>query len=86
MTNFLFETLTSSMFCTLIFAVHGPIFWITSNAAAIIDVSALSKDEGISIEPFVFPDFVSKLTSILPIRPLLCSSLSSKSAPKSPSV
>jgi hypothetical protein len=38
------------------------------------------------IAPFVLPDFVSVSTSILPILPDLCSSLSSSSEPKRPSV
>ena len=57
-----------------------------SRAAPTIDVSALSKLEGIIIFPPVFPDLVSTLTSILPILPDLCSSLSSNSEPKRPSV
>ncbi len=74
------------MLLTAIFAVQGPILWIISKAAAIIEVSALSKLEGIRMVPLVFPVLVSALTSILPIFPLLCNSLNSKSDPNSPSV
>ncbi len=74
------------MLCASIFALQGPILWIISRAAAIIAVSALSSEEGISIDPLVFPVLVSVLTSILPILPDFCSSLNSRSAPSSPSV
>src|SRR3989344_284160 len=68
-TMLLLLILTSSMFVTSIFALHGPILWIISKAAPTIEVSALSKEDGIMIVPFVFPVLVSVLTSILPILP-----------------
>src|SRR3989344_9468305 len=85
-TMLLLLILISSIFSMSILALHGPILCIISNAAPTIDVSALSKEDGIMIEPFVFPVLVSVLTSILPILPDFCNSLSSRSAPKSPSV
>ncbi len=85
-TKLLLLTLTSSIFLTLIFALQGPILCMISNAAPMIAVSALSRLDGTIIVPDVFPDTVSVFTSILPILPLLCSSLSSRSCPSSPSV
>ncbi len=45
------ETRTSSMLWTRTFALHGPMRWMTSSAAAMIAVSALSRDDGIMIAP-----------------------------------
>ena len=85
-TKVLLEILISSMFFTFIFALHGPILWMISIAAATIAVSALSREDGMIISPLVLPDLVSVLTSILPILPDLWSSLSSSSVPRRPSV
>src|SRR3989338_958665 len=85
-TMLLLLTLTSSIFVTSSFALHGPILCIISKAAPTMLVSALSNEEGIIMVPLVLPVLVSVLTSILPILPDFCISLSSKSAPSSPSV
>ena len=53
----------------VIFESLGPILSIVSSAAAIIVVSALSIELGISISPRVLPFSFFKSTSILPIFP-----------------
>ncbi len=80
------ETRTSSILVTSIFALHGPMRWITSSAAATMQVSALSSELGMVISPLVLPRFVLMLTSMRPIRPERWSSRNSKSEPNNPSV
>jgi hypothetical protein len=54
--------------------------------AAISAVETLSKLVGIVIDPVVLSFFECRSISILPMRPVFCSSLKSSSGPKSPSV
>ncbi len=78
--------LMSSMLSVWIFALQGPMRWIISSAAATIAVSALSSDDGMIISPDDLPCFAATLTSMRPMRPERCSSRSSRSLPRSPSV
>jgi hypothetical protein len=59
---------------------------MVSSDAASMAVSTLSKLEGITISPFALPLFEWMLTWILPILPVLWSSLKSKSLLSKPSV
>ncbi len=85
-TYFLLTALMSSTFSIFMVASHGPTLSIVSRVAAMRAVSLASREDGIIIVPSVFPFFVESSTSILPILPVLCSSLKSMSAPKRPSV
>ncbi len=82
----LLELLTSSMLLISNFASHGPTLSIVSIAAAMIVVSDLSIDVGISTVPVVLDSLTVIFASILPIFPFFCSSRSSSSSPNSPSV
>ena len=83
---FLFTALISSIDLHLSFASHGPTLSIVSIVAAISAVSVLSRLDGIVIFPLDFPLTVVTSTSILPILPVLWSSLKSSSLPKRPSL
>ncbi len=82
----LLVSLRSSIFSRNTLAEHGPIRSTLSTAAAIIAVDALSKLEGITIFPEVLSSLEWSDISILPILPVFCSSLKSRSGPKRPSV
>jgi len=86
MTKVLLLMRTSSIFSTLTFALQGPMRCIVSSAAAMMAVSALSKELGIMIFPVAFPARGSSRTSMRAILPDRCSSRSSRSSPRSPSV
>ena len=83
---FLFSSRTSSTFSSVILASQGPILSTLSIAAAMIAVETLSRLEGITMDPVVLSRLESRLISIRPILPDFCSSLRSRSGPKSPSV
>src|SRR5438309_249455 len=83
---FRFVTRVSSTLSTLIVALHGPTRSIVSRAAAKIEVSTWSSEEGIRIVPSLRPFLLCTSTSIRPMRPLFCKSLRSSSSPSSPSV
>src|SRR2546426_6352619 len=83
---FRFVTRVSSTLSTLIVALHGPTLSIVSRAAAKIEVSTWSSEEGIRIVPSLRPFLLCTSTSIRPMRPLFCKSLRSSSSPSSPSV
>src|SRR5437870_600662 len=83
---FRFVTRVSSTLSTLIVALHGPTRSIVSRAAARIEVSTWSSEDGIRIVPSLRPFLLWTSTSIRPMRPLFCRSLKSNSSPRSPSV
>src|SRR5213594_4421439 len=83
---FRFVTRVSSTLSTLIVALHGPTRSIVSSAAARIEVSTWSSEDGIRIVPSLRPFLLWTSTSIRPMRPLFCRSLKSNSSPRSPSV
>src|SRR2546426_7475116 len=83
---FLFVTRTSSTFSTLIVALHGPTRSIVSRAAAKMDVSTWSSEDGIRIRPSLRPFLLCTSTSMRPMRPPFCRSRKSSSSPRSPSV
>ena len=76
----------SSMRSKVTLALHGPTRFMLSTLAAIRAVETRSKLVGIVMEPFVRSFLECKSISILPIRPVFCSSRKSSSGPKSPSV
>src|SRR2546428_553043 len=83
---FRFVTRTSSTFSTLIVALHGPTRSIVSRAAAKMDVSTWSNEDGIRIRPSLRPFLLCTSTSMRPMRPPFCRSRKSSSSPRSPSV
>ncbi len=83
---FLRASRTSSILSKLTLAEHGPTRLMLSILAAISAVETLSKLVGIVIDPVVLSFFECRSISILPMRPVFCSSLKSSSGPKSPSV
>src|SRR5438132_479846 len=83
---FRFVTRTSSTFSTLIVALHGPTRSIVSRAAAKMDVSTWSSEDGMRIKPSLRPFLLCTSTSMRPMRPPFCRSRKSSSSPRSPSV
>src|SRR3989442_13643897 len=83
---FRFVTRVSSTLSTLIVALHGPTRSIVSRAAARIEVSTWSSEDGIRVVPSVRPFLLWTSTSIRPMRPLFCRSRKSSCSPRSPSV
>src|SRR6266545_636513 len=81
-----FVTRTSSTLSTRIEALHGPTRSIVSSAAAKIDVSTWSSEDGMRIVPSLRPFLLCTSTSMRPMRPLFCRSRRSSSSPSSPSV
>jgi hypothetical protein len=80
-----FFSLTSRISFRVISASHGPTRDTVSIVAARSAVSFRVKELGILMVPFEVPSSDSLFTSILPIRPLFCSSRKSRSK-RSPSV
>ena len=76
----------SSIFSRLTFAEHGPTRFMLSMLAAINAVETRSKLVGMVIDPVVRSFLECRSISILPIRPVFCSSRRSSSGPNSPSV
>ena len=76
----------SSILSSVTLAEQGPTRFMLSTLAAIKAVEIRSKLVGIVMVPVVLSFFECKSISILPIRPVFCSSLRSSSGPKSPSV
>jgi hypothetical protein len=68
------------------FAEQGPTRFMLSTLAAMRAVETRSRLVGIVIEPVVRSFLECRSISILPMRPVFCSSLRSSSGPKSPSV
>ena len=76
----------SSMRSRLTLALQGPTRFMLSTLAAIRAVDTRSKLVGMVMEPFVRSFLEWRSISILPIRPVFCSSRRSSSGPKRPSV
>ena len=76
----------SSMRSRLTLALQGPTRFMLSTLAAIRAVDTRSRLVGIVMEPFVRSFLEWRSISILPIRPVFCSSRRSSSGPKRPSV
>lgn len=76
----------SSIFSRVTFEPHGPMRFMLSMLAVISAVETRSRLVGIVIEPFVRSFLEYRSISILPMRPVFCSSRRSSSDPKSPSV
>jgi len=76
----------SSIFSRVTFEPHGPMRFMLSMLAVINAVETRSRLVGIVMEPFVRSFFEYRSISILPMRPVFCSSRRSSSEPKSPSV
>lgn len=79
-------SLMSSMRSRLTLALHGPTRFMLSTLAAMRAVDTRSRLVGIVIAPFVRSFLEWRSISILPMRPVFCSSLRSSSGPKRPSV
>ena len=86
MITFLLASRMSSILSKTTLAEQGPTRFMLSMLAAIKAVLMRSKLVGIIMLPVVRSFFECKSISILPIRPVFCSSLRSRSGPKSPSV
>ncbi len=76
----------SSILSRVTFAEHGPTRFMLSMLAAISAVLTRSRLVGMVMLPLVWSFFEWSSISILPMRPVFCSSLRSSSGPKSPSV
>ena len=76
----------SSIFSRSTLAEQGPTRLMLSTLAAMRAVETRSRLVGMVIEPVVRSFFECKSISILPMRPVFCSSRRSSSGPKSPSV
>jgi hypothetical protein len=76
----------SSIFSRLTFAEQGPTRFMLSTLAAISAVETRSRLVGIVIAPVVRSFLECRSISILPMRPVFCSSRRSSSGPKRPSV
>jgi hypothetical protein len=76
----------SSIFSSVTFEPHGPIRFMLSMLAVIRAVETRSRLVGMVIEPVVRSFLEYRSISILPMRPVFCSSRRSSSEPKSPSV
>jgi hypothetical protein len=76
----------SSIFSSKIFEPQGPMRFMLSILAVISTVETRSRLVGMVIEPVVRSFLEYKSISILPMRPVFCSSRKSSSEPKSPSV
>jgi hypothetical protein len=76
----------SSMRSRLTLALQGPTRFMLSTLAAIRAVDTRSRLVGMVMEPFVRSFLEWRSISILPIRPVFCSSRRSSSGPKRPSV
>jgi hypothetical protein len=83
---FLRASRISSIRSRLTLALQGPTRFMLSTLAAMSAVETRSRLVGIVIEPVVRSFLECRSISILPIRPVFCSSLKSSSGPKSPSV
>ncbi len=79
-------SLMSSIRSRVTFAEQGPTRFMLSTLAAMRAVETRSRLVGMVIEPVVRSFLECRSISILPMRPVFCSSLKSSSGPKSPSV
>jgi hypothetical protein len=79
-------SLMSSILSRVTLAEQGPTRFMLSTLAAISAVETLSRLVGIVMDPVVLSFLEWRSISILPMRPVFCSSRRSSSGPKSPSV